>query len=404
MGRFAIGHPNHAAGATIVQASLSRPEMPASEILSPVPGKAFGSSYGSGSVQGMSLGGSAFDVDSSNDQVDWTDGVTTWNATIPTGAWTKKQLGDLIAAAMNAAEGISTITFSPSASGKFAFVFPSNRTLLLATGANASSSVWEEIGFDVSSDTSSTKIHVADERRDSTHVFVALDLGSAKSVDIVTAILGGDDDCDFSDVMVFGGDIGIPSGLTRNRVRNVFNTYFPTEISLSDRATSDDNLLQGAVTGETKTHRYWVFSWRDVGTAQDRFVGHIGLWPALRSSFANIRSLRGHDLVDPSEPMGVERAYSQDLPKRWALPVAIEQWTVADWRSVFVAATRQGMKTDPGVVLLDFDTIRSGSDDFEDCVENGRAIYATMPEKNEPATVGALDAYVDASYRFEQFR
>lgn len=413
MGRIALCFPNQfsAEGVTYPQASVPVPDMTKDRAFTAQPMEAFAAAFGEGAVSGMPLGGSAFDVDGSNDYVDWTDGVTTWAARVsPHRTYTKRELLDKVVAAMNAAEGVTTISGGFTASGAFYFLFPGNRTLLVSSGANASTSLWAEMGWASTvgggSDSAAGVVHVAPQVRHNPHTFVAIDCGEAKSVDVVTAILFGDDSCDYSDVMVFGGDLGLPGGMTRHRLRNVFNTYFPTELALSNRPSRDMNYLQGAIASSTVSHRYWVFSWRDLSDgAKERFVGHVGAWPANQSSSMHVRKLRGHRPVDLGEPMGVSRYYTQTLPKFWRLPVALEQWPIQEYRNTWVTAIEKSVTTEPCVVLVNYNDIRSGDLNWNDEADRGLALYACMTEFPSGADwVGEAAVYADAEFVFEQVR
>ena len=223
-------------------------------------------------------------------------------------------------------------------------------------------------------------------------------------MDVVAAILHGDDLCSYTNVKAYGGDLGFTALNTRHALENSPSRW-PTKLALSPRGERDFNFLQGAVAATTKTHRYWMLSWRDQGPAKERFIGHFGAYPAVQATSAHVRALRGHRPLDLAEPMGVERYYAQALAKHWRLPVALEQWPIADYRSVFFGAVEQDMSTAPGLVLINYDDIKSGAVDWEDEADRGLALYATIVETPAGSDwVGAGAVYIDAEFVFQQVR
>lgn len=406
MGRIALCYPDRfkGAGALVVAGTLSSPDMGRDAVVTAQPMDAFGAAFGDGSVPGMYLGGDGFDVGVDNRNIDWTDGSTTWTAAVgPNKTYTATEYVAAIVAAMNAAEGITTIAGGFSGSNHMWLQFPTARRLLGSTGSNSSTSIWNESGFG-RTDTGLATVHTAPEARHSPHMMVGVDCGAAVTVDVVSAILYGDDECDFSDVKAYGGDLGFTALKTRHQFENS-PTRWPTKLTLSPRGARDFNHLQGAIAASTKTHRYWALSWRDQGEARERYIGHFGAYPAVQSSSAHVRALRGHRPVDLAQPMGVERYYSQSLAKHWRCPLALEQWPVADYRTVFVGAVEADMSTAPGLVLVNYDDIKAGTVDWEDEADRGLALYATLVETPNGANwVGAGSVYIDAEFVFAQVR
>jgi hypothetical protein len=111
------------------------------------------------SLLSASIPNTLYNITATNNTIYWTQGGTL-SATIPVGAYSVTDLCLVLVTAMDSANGVETYQVSYSPTTMKISIICTTTTVLTCTFTT--NSMWYEIGFDTTVDTSSATLHIAD--------------------------------------------------------------------------------------------------------------------------------------------------------------------------------------------------------------------------------------------------
>ena len=170
------------------------------------------------------------------------------------------------------------------------------------------------------------------------------------------------------------------------------------------RPASEENTIQvcGQVSGPA--YRYYMFGWRHFDESDEHRVGLVrAMIQRLWSTTRTVRELRGHGLVDPSEPISQANYYPTRGEMVWRLPLAFDAWGAADYRATIHPVIRQQRST-PLLVALRWDEILDATVDAEDEADKGILLWGCVHEYSGDTLTAEGSEYMSGELVIGQIR
>lgn len=371
--------------------SLESVSFPADNVETKWPRRVFGPIGLDGDVKGGS-----FDIDPDFAWLDLDLGAGEVSIPFSPHTYDGLELANHVGVVVRAFTGDATFDVKRTGEGRRFSIERSTAFDILGTsGSHADASILGEIGFAAYPGASIADAVYAGQPgyqglfdRVSTHSWIRWDAGSGKTIDpdVVLLQLDGDDDTDFSvtgvksDVKVYSADAtSIP---TRAGFIGATASVEHTPSDRPSETTSPENTLQLAFT--TADQRYWMLSWRHWSGSGDakprRLIGLAMAFEAEQPTTQTVTEIEGHELADMAEAIGPDNYYPVPLAQFWRLPLGIDQWPVAEYRSVLLPLARMG-KTKGRLVMLNYNNMADGVSGFDvdDEVARGNVLWCSLP-------------------------
>jgi hypothetical protein len=169
---------------------------------------------------------------------------------------------------------------------------------------------------------------------------------------------------------------------TRDGFATATGSTTHTPSARPSEATSPENTLQLAFAASDQ--RYLALSWRHWSGAgaskPKRLVGLAMAFEAEQPTTQTVTEIEGHELADMAEAIGPDNYYPVPLAQFWRLPLGIDQWPVAEYRSVLLPLARMG-KTKGRLVMLNYNNMADGVSGFDvdDEVARGNVLWCSLP-------------------------
>jgi len=336
---------------------------------------------------------------------------------------TADEFAHLVEGRLNSVAGLSlsyTCTYN-SATGKFTISASGDFAILWKTGThgqdNGSGRNFAQwLGFKSSSgisDSTGSNTYTAPESRYDTELAMKLarhDASSKTTAHVFAAVLHSaasshGDEVDFSDLKIYGSTKDLPP--TRFR----WEAEASTVLTFSPRSADPDemeptNKIQIAFEdgGAAMSATYWFVSWRYFDETKGHAMGLLKALEVVQSSTRQISQMRGHGLIDPSTPLGVDTYWPVHNQLRWIAPLSFDAWGGSDYRAVVQEAVKSG-RCKGLLWALRWDKIVDGTHNARDEASRGFLLWAAIQDYSDDDYEGSgSNEFLSGELTIEQVR